>query len=144
MLFEGLLRFIETRMIGWSRDPDASLRNVSVDFLVGRKRANSLRVVVKASMRLPPSLFTVADEVGIRRGSGTLYFLESQERALPNSFSKILRISTSLGFVFGGRRLGRERQLVIPVSKSQIIIIPWGSMASLHRGCASLRIRTIL
>src|SRR2546426_7821965 len=92
-------------MIGWSRAPDASSTNSSVDFLLGRKRANSLRLVVKASDRLPPSLFTVAIEVATRRGLGTLYFLESQERALSSSFSKILRTSTSLGFVFLGTRI---------------------------------------
>src|SRR5207249_2269886 len=102
MLLVGFLRSIGTMMIGWSKAPDALSKKVSVDPLLGRRRANSLTVVVRACDCLPPSLFTVADEVAIRRGLGTLYFLESQERALSSSFSKILRSSTSLGFVFRG------------------------------------------
>src|SRR2546428_3765364 len=105
MLLVGFLRSIGTMIIGWSKAPDALSRNVSVDFLLGRRRANSLTVVVRACDRLPPSLFTVADEVAIRRGLGTLYFLESQERAISSSFSKTLRSSTSLGFVFPGTRI---------------------------------------
>src|SRR2546429_9562920 len=110
MLLVGFLRSIGTMMIGWSKAPDALSKKVSVDPLLGRRRANSLTVVVRACDCLPPSLFTVADEVAIRRGLGTLYFLESQERALSSSFSKILRSSTSLGFVFQiGRASCRER-----------------------------------
>src|SRR2546425_9405480 len=116
MLLVGLLRSIGTMMIGWSKAPEASSRNASVDFLFGKKRANSLRVVVKASDRFPPSLFTVAGEVAIRRGLGTLCFLESQERAMSSSFSKILRSLTSLGIVLPGTRIelpGKDNQPIV-------------------------------
>src|SRR5437667_3278934 len=103
-------------MIVCSKVPDALSRNVSVDPLLGRRSANSLTVVVRACDCLPPSLFTVADEVAIRRGLGTVYFLESQERALSSSFSKILRSSISLGFFFRGTRI------MLPAKDNQSVV----------------------